>query len=140
MNFNDCFESIYLDLSRELPVGAGLFPHYAMSTCVSLSLFLFYSKIERKHLRGKGVVNAYINERIKPEAFYRYWKKINNMSSSFIETSQLSGVYNLTLEDVLKCEDLKKLTAGYLTIKYEGIGKEIVDNLIDKVVESVNKL
>ena len=62
------------------------------------------------------------------------------MCSSYLETSQLSEVYNPTLENVLNCEELKELTAGYLTIYYEGVGKEIVDTLIDRVVELVKEL
>ena len=149
MNIANNLESIEHDLSRDIhlkahrPVNAGLFPHFNMSFCVTLSLFLFYSKVERNYLRGirgKSVVDAYINERIKPEAVFRYRKKIKNMCSSYLETSQLSEVYNPTLENVLNCEELKELTAGYLTIYYEGVGKEIVDTLIDRVVELVKEL
>ncbi len=144
--FVEQLESIGRDFDIKLydeaqkPFTVGLFPHYAMSYCVALSLFMFLAKVEGKSFRSKQIVKTYLKEKLKPEAISRYWNKIDNMYQSYMETSQLSGAISSRIDSVLSCQEIRELSAGYETVKYEGVCKEIVDNLIVKIAALVKDL
>lgn len=122
------------------PFCVGLFPNYAMNVCVTLSLFLFLAKVDGRAFRSKQIVKVFLKEKMKPDAISRYKSKIDNMYLSFVEVSQLCGVNSSKIDSVLSCQEIKELVAGYETVKYDGVCKEIVDDTIEKIAALVKQL